>query len=862
MNDIGKPTEGEPIEEEAAPKPADDSMGAGLLRPLEGEFDPNAGIGERDLLNPANLARFKEAASPSNAPTGGHTVPPGPEAAVSPQPAGIPQANAADSIGDRDPGVESLSDSQADSRIDPEAVGAGMPAQADLVATARDDEEEEDNSWAVSLTTRSMDDPLLGCLTILCTLLERPFSSDALTAGLPMVDGQMTPELFIRAAERAGIAARLIRRRINALSRISLPCVLLLNDRRSCVLTDMHKGGVAEIIMPEMGSGSQRVPLSELAKDYAGYALFARPEFQFDSRATDNQVRDPKGWFWGTLFRNWKIYGEVVIAAIMVNCFAIATPLFTMNVYDRVVPNFAEETLWVLATGAGVVFLFDFLLKWLRAMLVDKAGKIADTRIAARLFEQVLGMKMADRPLSAGALASNLREFDSLRDFFTSSTLTILVDLPFIFMFCFIISLVGGKVAIVPLAAIPIVIIVGMLMQIPMRRIMAKTSKEASQKHAILVEAITGIETIKATAAEGRLQRNWENFSSLTAQSGASAQRWSALAMNFSATASQVVNILVVVYGVYLIQAGELSVGGLVAATMLSGRVMGPLASIAGILMRLNQARASLQGLDNLMKTPVERPEGKVFVHRPNFRGHIEFKNVTFSYPNQKTPALNDVSFNIDAGERVGIIGRIGCGKSTLWKLIMGLYEPEEGSIMVDGTDVRQIDPADLRRSVGCVPQDVYLFFGSVKDNIAFSAPYADDAMILRASKLAGVEEFVSKNPAGYDMEVGERGQALSGGQRQSIAVARALLLDPPILIMDEPTSSMDNTSESRFKARMEKVFEHEKTLLLITHRGSMLSLVDRLIVMDGGKIVADGGKEQVIDALTSGRIQTARELA
>ncbi len=305
MNDIGKPTEGEPTEDETAPKPADASMGDGLLRPLEGEFDPNAGIGERDLLNPANLARFEEVAAPSKAAPAGHTVPPGPEDAVSPQPAGMPQANTADSIGGRDSGIEPLSDSQAESKIDPEAVGAGMPAQADLVATAKDDEEEEDNSWAVSLTTRSMDDPLLGCLTILCTLLERPFSSDALTAGLPMVDGQMTPELFIRAAERAGIAARLIRRRINALSRISLPCILLLNDRRSCVLTDMHKGGVAEIIMPEMGSGSQRVPLSELAKDYAGYAIFARPEFQFDSRATDNQVRDPKGWFWGTLFRNW-----------------------------------------------------------------------------------------------------------------------------------------------------------------------------------------------------------------------------------------------------------------------------------------------------------------------------------------------------------------------------------------------------------------------------------------------------------------------------------------------------------------------------------------------------------------------------
>ena len=546
----------------------------------------------------------------------------------------------------------------------------------------------------------------------------------------------------------------------------------------------------------------------------------------------------------------------------MVNFFALAGPLFIMNVYDRVVPNFAEETLWVLATGAFIVFGFDFALKWLRAQFVDKAGKIADTRIAARLFEQVLGMKMADRPPSAGALASNLREFDSLRDFFTSSTLTILVDLPFIFMFCFIIFLVGGKVAVVPLTAIPIVIIVGISMQIPMQRIMQKTSKEGSQKHAILVEAITGIETIKATAAEGRLQRNWENFSSLTAQSGASAQRWSALALNFSASATQVVTIGIVVYGVYLIQEGELSVGGLVASTMMAGRAMGPLASIAGILMRVNQARASLKGLDNLMKTPVERPEGKIFVHRPNFQGHIEFKNVTFTYPNQKTPALNDISFNLDAGERVGIIGRIGSGKSTLWKLIMGLYDPDDGAVMMDGTDVRQIDPADLRRNVGCVPQDVYLFFGSVKDNIAFSAPFADDAMILRAARLAGVEEFVSKNPAGYDMEVGERGQSLSGGQRQSIAVARALLLDPPILIMDEPTSSMDNTTEARFKARMTRILENQKTLILTTHRGSMLTLVDRLIVMDGGKIVADGPKEQVVDALTSGRIQTARELA
>jgi len=464
MNDIGKPSDQEKPNEEGMADVDVPAADSGLLRSLDADLDPNAGVGERDLLNPANLGNVGSGDQPDGGLLSGDNIALDTEREAPPdsRPDPVQPPAAPEVEDDREP------------KIDPKMVGAGMPAEAEPVATGEEAETDDEEGWAVHLTARSMDDPLLGCLTILCTLLERPFSSDALTAGLPMVDGQMTPELFVRAAERAGISARLIRRRIGSLSRISLPCVLLLNGRRSCVLTDIHRGGVAEVIMPEMGSGSQRVPLSELAKDYAGYTIFARPDFQFDSRATETQVSDPKGWFWGTLFRNWKIYGEVVIAAIMVNCFAIATPLFTMNVYDRVVPNFAEETLWVLATGAGVVFLFDFLLKWLRAMLVDKAGKIADTRIAARLFEQVLGMKMADRPLSAGALASNLREFDSLRDFFTSSTLTILVDLPFIFMFCFIISLVGGKVAIVPLAAIPIVIIVGMLMQIPMRRIMQK----------------------------------------------------------------------------------------------------------------------------------------------------------------------------------------------------------------------------------------------------------------------------------------------------------------------------------------------------------------------------------------------------
>lgn len=714
-------------------------------------------------------------------------------------------------------------------------------------------------SWHVRPTPTLHDDPLLGCLTILCNLLDRAMSADALTAGLPLDDGHLTPDLFARAAGRAGITARMQQQSLDAISRLTLPCVLLLKGQRAAVLTHLKHGEKATILLPEMGGGSRDVSYQELAEDYVGYALFARPEFQYDSRAEDERIEDPKGWFWATIFKSWTVYAEVVLAALLINMFAIASPLFVMNVYDRVVPNFAEETLWVLAIGVFVVFGFDFLLKLLRSYLVDAAGKTADTRIAARLFQQMLGMKMPNRPQSAGALANSMREFESLREFFTSSTLTTVIDLPFIFLFLGIVYMVGNiYIVLVPATVVVLVIVVGLIMQIPMRKVIQETHREAQQKHAILVEAISGIETIKLTGAEGRMQRAWEIFVNKTAKSAMIATRWSQVALHFSGTAMQMVTVGVVVVGVYQIQAGEMTVGALVACTILSGRALAPLSQIAGIASRFHQARQSLDSLDQMMKTPVERPKGRSFVNRPNFAGNIDFKNVSFTYPGAQTEALTDVSFSIEAGEKVGIIGRIGSGKSTLERLIMGLYEPTEGSVMIDGTDTRQVDPADLRRNVGVVSQDVYLFFGSIKENIALGAQGVDDASILRASRISGVEEFASKHPLGLDMPVGERGGNLSGGQRQAVSVARALLLDPPILMLDEPTSSMDNTTESRFKARLNTILAN-KTLLMVTHRSSLLNLVDRLIVMDGGRVVADGPKADVMDALASGRIQTAK---
>lgn len=714
-------------------------------------------------------------------------------------------------------------------------------------------------SWHVRPTPTLHDDPLLGCLTILCNLLDRPMSADALTAGLPLDDGHLTPDLFVRAAGRAGITARMQQYNLDAISRLTLPCVLLLKGQRAAVLTHLKHGEKATILLPEMGGGSREVSYSELAEEYIGYALFARPEFLYDSRAEEERVEDPRGWFWATLFKSWPVYAEVVLAALLINMFVIASPLFVMNVYDRVVPNFAEETLWVLAIGVVMVFSFDFLLKLLRSYLVDVAGKTADTRIAARLFQQMLGMKMPYRPQSAGALANSMREFENLREFFTSSTLTTVIDLPFIFLFLGIVYIVGNiYIVLVPASVVVMVVIVGLIMQIPMRRVTQETHREAQQKHAILVEAISGIETIKLTGAEGRMQRAWEIFVNKTARSAMLATRWSQVAMLFSGTAMQMVTVGVVVVGVYQIQAGEMTVGALVACTILSGRALAPLSQIAGIATRFHQARQSLEALDQMMKTPVERPKGRNFVSRPNFAGNIEFKNVSFTYPGAQTEALTDVSFSIEAGEKVGIIGRIGSGKSTLERLIMGLYDPTEGAVMIDGTDTRQLDPADLRRNVGVVAQDVYLFFGSVKDNIALGAQGVDDASILRASRISGVEEFASKHPLGLDMPVGERGANLSGGQRQAVSVARALLLQPPILMLDEPTSSMDNTTESRFKARLNTILGN-KTLLMVTHRSSLLNLVDRLIVMDGGRVVADGPKADVMEALASGRIQTAK---
>lgn len=699
------------------------------------------------------------------------------------------------------------------------------------------------------------DDPLLASLVTVCQMLHQPHSAEALVAGLPLIDHRLTPELFVRAAHRAGLAASVVRRPLAQISGLVLPAVLLLRDGQACILTG-RRGDSGEIVLGETG-GSRSILLAELETQYTGEAIFIQRSFRFDRRTEEVFAQRPSHWFWDVLWKFRAIYGEVLVASLLINLFALASPLFVMNVYDRVVPNHAEETLWVLSVGMLLVAAFDFALKTLRGYFIDAAGKRADLILSSTIFERVLGIRMEGRFESVGAFANNLHEFEFFRDFLTSATLAVVIDLPFLFLFILVIGSIGGAMALIPLTAVPLGIAVALAAQGPLKIAVSQLFRHSAQKGATLIESLAGLEALKTLGAESQMQRRWEQTIGNIADLGLKTRFLSSNVINTIAFLQQLAYVSVVIYGVYLIADNELTTGGLIACTILTSRALAPLAQVAALLTRYHQARASLQSMTSLMNLPGERDRESAFVHRPHFSGTIEFRNVTFCYPGSEVKSLDNISFGVKAGERVAIIGRIGSGKTTVEKLIMGLYQPKEGAVLVDGTDLRQIDPVDLRRNIGYVPQDVQLFYGSVRDNIVMGAAWVDDAAILRAAEISGVSAFVGTHPLGFDLPVGERGSSLSGGQRQSIAVARAVLLDPPIYLMDEPTNAMDNSTEEAIKARLSQLVAG-KTLVVVTHRASLLSLVERVIVVDHGRIVADGPKDSVLEALKKGQIKVA----
>ncbi|CAG1017979.1 Leukotoxin export ATP-binding protein LtxB [Burkholderiaceae bacterium] len=704
-------------------------------------------------------------------------------------------------------------------------------------------------------------DPLLDCLIEVCRLHGQAASRAALSAGLPLAaenGGRLTLELAERAAARAGMSAKLQRIALQDVDAATLPAILILHDNKACVLLGWDEDGAqARVLLPESGQGSVTLVRGDLLQRYSGVTLFVRPHFRFDARTPEVRAPAARHWFWSAILTQRFVYRDVLWAALLINLFALAFPMFTMNVYDRVVPNNAIETLWVLSVGVLLVFGADLFMRLLRSHFVDEASARIDVQLSATLMERVLGMRLEHRPESVGSFASNLRGFEQVRDFIASGTVTALIDLPFALLFVAVLAWISPWLALPALVAFVLVLVVGYVLQHRLHQLSETTYKASALRNATLVESLTAIETIKTHGAEGVVQSKWERANAFLAKTNVKMRALSSSAMYSTGTLTQLVSMAVILIGVYLITQRELTMGALIAATMLSGRALAPAGQIVGLLMQYQGARTALDSLNKIMAQPVERPVGETFIQRPQLRGDIEFRNVRFAYPNRQDSAIDGMSFKIAAGERVALIGRVGSGKSTIERLIMGLYQPTDGAVLLDGIDLRQLDPADVRRNCAHVSQEVTLFYGTLRENIAFGLPYADDSAIVAAAELAGMTDFVNRHPRGFDMTVGERGESLSGGQRQSVGIARAVLHNAPILLLDEPTSAMDFSTEGQITARMSH-FVQNKTVVLVTHRTSMLAMVTRVIVVDGGKIVADGPRDRIMEALASGRIARA----
>jgi ATP-binding cassette subfamily C protein LapB len=712
---------------------------------------------------------------------------------------------------------------------------------------------------AASEATKEFHDPLLSCLLLITKLENTPCSETSLVSGLPLENEKLTPELFVRAADRAGLKAKVIEKSLINIPELVLPATLVLKRNRAVILLAYDvESGKATILESKTGS-EKIVALDALKQAYSGYVIYTKPAYHLDQDIADTHLKAQAKdhWFWSVMKSSWRIYRDVLLASLFINLFAIANPLFVMNVYDRVVPNNAVETLWVLAIGVLIVFLFDAILKGLRGYFIEVAGKKSDILLSAFLFERVLGSRYSERPGSVGAFTSQFREFDQVRNFYTTATISSFVDMPFVIIFLLLIYYVGGPLVMVPLVALPLILGYGLIMRKPIKHAIEQTYASGAQKSATLVETLVGLETVKSLGAEGLIQRTWEqSVGHLSIWS----QKMRMLSMSVgvvSGAVTQIANVVIIIVGVYLIAERELTMGALIASVMLAGRVLAPIAQVATLLVTYDQTKTALDGLDQIVSKDQERDPQKPFVKRPSFNGAIRFQGVSFAYPGEEHPVLQNVSFSIKSGEKVGLIGRIGSGKSTIHKLILNLYKPNEGSILLDGIDIQQIDPADLRRHVGYMPQDVILFSGTVKTNIMYGSPHVEDEDVLRAAEVSGVKEFVDSHPLGFDRSVGERGQALSGGQRQSVGMARAMINDVPMYLYDEPTSGMDNTTETIVTQRLAKAVEG-KTMLLVTHKASLLAMVDRLIVLDNGKVVADGPRDAVIEALQKGQLRVA----
>lgn len=686
-------------------------------------------------------------------------------------------------------------------------------------------------------------DALKSCLQIVCQVLHKAYSDSKLQLDVTQKNNRLLPDDFIASAHALGLEAKILKVPFQRLYKCQTPLVLILESNQAVVITNFDKNKVPELCYPE---GTKKDVKAEALRDhYTGYCIEVDHQTTFDSRGTRFLTKLKTSWFFSIIPQFKQMYFSIFLATLLSNIFVFVIPLFIMYVYDRVVPNEAMVTLWSFFIGATIFFLFDFVSRIFRGYLLDLAGYRTDQLLGHKLLKQTLNLKMIHKPIAIGSFVNNFREIQSIRDFFSSSLVLGFVDMPFIVLYLVGIWFLGGPIVFVPLVAVVLSLVVSVALEVPAKKNMLDSVSESNQKQGILIEAVLGLETLKSMCGERKVIKDWANTEKAASKHLTSGRYLNNVAVNITWFLYQMANISVVTAGVYLIHSGSMTVGALVAVTILTGRTM-MVSQVATLLFKLQRTKESFKTMDRIMHTPGDRSEDKTYFHNQNINGALNFSKIRFRYPEQMYDTLDNIDFKVAPGEHVGVVGRNGSGKSTLLKTAVNLYTPSHGQVMLDELDVAELDPTVLRQAVHFMSDNPVLFYGSLKENITISNPLATDEQIQDAVKLSTVFKFVNNHALGYDMPVGERGELLSAGQKQAVALARAILADAKVYLLDEPTASIDIASEEMF-ATYFKEFIVDKTVLLVSHRTPLLSLMDRIIVLEKGQVVADAPSAEII---------------
>lgn len=695
-------------------------------------------------------------------------------------------------------------------------------------------------------------------LLYFCEKYNKTISETTLLDGFPIKHDKNLPNLledlngnplFVTMAKKVGFKSKLINIKLKNISNLMLPCIAILNDDSTVIIDEIdNQHNTLKVKVVYDDEFTNEVSFEEFEKLFSNKLFLIKKDF-VESVNKKNILDNNEGhWFFGVIKSNLKIYKDVIIASLAINIFVLFTPFYIMNIYDRVVPNFATETLWALSIGILVVYLFDISLKTIRAYYIDIVSKKIDIVVSSRIYEKILNMKLSAKPNYTGAFANNIKDFEQVKNFFSSSTVAVLVDLPFTAIFLVAIAYISGSIVLIPIIFILLLLVYSFFIKKPLHNSIEASNEAISLKNGILIESLNALETIKSLGASGHLRWKWEESTADISKKSMLTKLLSNSITNVNSLLIQSATVFVVIVGVYQISENNLTLGGLIAAVILSSRAIAPMGQFASLISNYEQAKASYNMLDNIMKLPEEREKNKAAIHKEKINGNFKVSNLTFNYDENKK-VLDNISLEIKHGEKVAIIGKMGSGKSTILKLFMKLFDEYEGEIIADGIELKQIENADVRKNFAYVSQDSILFNGTLKENILYKYPNASDEVLVKATKKAQLLDFVNSHPLGFDMQVGERGDTLSGGQKKAVSIARSLVGEYSTLLLDEPTDSMDSRTELNLIKDLKEEIK-DKTVILITHKNTMLELVDRVIVMDNGKILLDGKKEDVLNTL------------